>query len=1228
MKKRKQSRRPMVEEIEPRILYSADFAPGLAPETGLVADAEQRTVDPSGEFHHTATAQLQARRHELVFVDPATPDYEKLIADIRAQGGQREIEVVLLDAGKDGIRQISQTLAGREDVGAIHIVSHGADGSVQLGTTRLDFDSLLKNGSKIKGWGGALSADADILIYGCEVAHSDAGRSLIEALGRLTGADVAASDDLTGHGDLGGDWDLEFHAGTIDTRIVFSQSAVLDWRATLQATAVGGETKANTTTTGTQDINGFAPPRVVAVDANSNYVMVWNGEGPGDTNGVFFQRYNANGTAQGSETRVNQTTADSQDSPSVAMDASGNFVVAWRSNNQDGSGTGIYARRYNAAGTALSAEFRVNSTTANAQDNPTIAMNASGAFVVIWASAGQDGDLMGAYAQRYNASGVAQGGAIAVNTTTTGNQWPDSVALDAAGNFVITFSSADGNGDGVWMRRYNAAGTALTGEVRVNTTTGNEQGWSSVAMASDGDFVVAWRSIAQDGSGSGIYAQRYNSSGVAQGGEFRVNSTTAGEQQHPAVAMDINGNFMVVWASENQAGDGVGVYNIYKQEYNADGTTNGGEVRVNGTTGGNQLNPAVAMNAVGQTVVAWAGNGTGDGSGVFFQRYATALVVDTTSNAYDSGVASGTVTISQLLSNKGADGRVSLREAIFATNNTANVGSPDRIYFNIPGGGVQTLNVTSQLPFITGAVFIDGTTQTGFAGMPLVELDGQGTVAEGLYLDTGSGGSTIKGLIINRFTWAIDIDGSSNNVVVGNFLGTNATGTAAKGNLVGVRVSTSNNTIGGTTAADRNIISGNTLDGVQISGVNGGTGNVVIGNYIGLDVTGTVDLGNASQGVAIYSGAQNNTIGGTTAGVRNVISGNNGEGVRLINAGTTGNVVLGNYIGTNAAGTAAVANSRQGVWIDNGAANNTIGGTVAGAGNTIAYNTMDGVALNTNASTGNAILGNAIFSNGGLGIDLRDDNVTANDGAKSAGQPNLLMDFPVVQSASLNGTTLTLAGYVGTAAGDTDFAGARIEFFRSADAAGANGEGQVYLGFLTAGASGNFSGTLTVSGLALGDRVTATATDGSSNTSEFGVNATVTGGVPVATNDAYSVNEEGTLTVPTASDWWNTSWSQRKQLTFNNTGQAENLANFAVLVKLDSTRINYTLTQNAGQDLRFVDGNGTVLAHEIESWNESGTSYVWVSVPQVDASSGTDYIWMYYGNAAAPDGQNAEAVWD
>ena len=111
--------------------------------------------------------------------------------------------------------------------------------------------------------------------------------------------------------------------------------------------------------------------------------------------------------------------------------------------------------------------------------------------------------------------------------------------------------------------------------------------------------------------------------------------------------------------------------------------------------------------------------------------------------------------------------------------------------------------------------------------------------------------------------------------------------------------------------------------------------------------------------------------------------------------------------------------------------------------------------------------------------------------------------------------------------------------------------------------------------------------------------------------------------------WWNTDWEYRQKLTFDNSGQSENLVNFPVLVKLDSTNIDYGKTQDGGQDIRFVDSNdSTVLSHEIEEWDETGDSWVWVNVPQIEASSSTDYIYMYYGNPSAPDGQNPTAVWD
>ena len=201
-------------------------------------------------------------------------------------------------------------------------------------------------------------------------------------------------------------------------------------------------------------------------------------------------------------------------------------------------------------------------------------------------------------------------------------------------------------------------------------------------------------------------------------------------------------------------------------------------------------------------------------------------------------------------------------------------------------------------------------------------------------------------------------------VVEGNYIGTNATGSVALGNGdAGVYLwsTVSRNTVGGTTAAARNVISGNVADGVIMH--DGASGNTVEGNFIGTDVTGMHALGN-SDGVGIEGGASNNTVGGTAVGARNVISANTTYGV-IIGSGTgsiTGNVVEGNYVGTDSTGTVALGNGSYGVLILSSASNNIIGGTAAGARNVISANGYDGVFINGNVSaiTGNVVEGDYI----------------------------------------------------------------------------------------------------------------------------------------------------------------------------------------------------------------------------------------------------------------------------
>jgi hypothetical protein len=405
-----------------------------------------------------------------------------------------------------------------------------------------------------------------------------------------------------------------------------------------QAGKDGPESLVNTYTAGAQQIS-FTDPHAVAMDSQGNYVVTWASDGQdGSGLGVYAQRYDTNGNPLGGEFRVNTTTAGDQTDPTVAMDANGDFVITWSSFGQDAANTwGIYGQRYNAAGVAQGGEFRINGTTAGDQEYANVAMDPLGNVVVTWSSNGQDGNGWGVYARRYNQNGVAQAGEFRVNGTTTGDQMYSTVAVDGTGNFVITWSSngQDGSGWGVYARRYNASGVAQGSGFRVNTTTTGDQMYSSVAADAAGDFVVTWSSNGQDGSGWGIYAQRYNLLGVAQGGEFQVNTTTAGDQEYSTVAMDSSGNFTIAWSSYGQDGSGWGAYG---QQYTVLGTALGGEFQIATSTAGDQKYPDLAMDSLGHMVAVWTGSGASDSSGMYMQHF-------NTSANNDSAQASDTFSI-------------------------------------------------------------------------------------------------------------------------------------------------------------------------------------------------------------------------------------------------------------------------------------------------------------------------------------------------------------------------------------------------------------------------------------------------------------------------------------------------------------------------------------------------------------------------------------------------------
>jgi titin len=340
--------------------------------------------------------------------------------------------------------------------------------------------------------------------------------------------------------------------------------------------------------------------------------------------------------------------------------------------------------------------------------------------------------------------------------------------------------------------------------------------------------------------------------------------------------------------------------------------------------------------------------------------------------------------------------------------------------------------------------------------------DGIGVVLDGSNNTLGGTASGARNVVSGNTTDGVYV-GATGVSVQGNYVGLNAAGTGALGNTTnGIEVAASSNVLGGTAAAARNVISGNAT-GIHID--SSVSGVAVLGNYIGTDHSGTSAVAN---GTGIVVQGSSNTIGGTVAGSRNVISGNTGSGVSLVSS-VTGIAVQGNYIGVNAAAS-ALGNAGYGVSI--AGSKNTIGGSIGGAGNTIAFNSQGGIHVS--AGSGDTLRHNLIYANGpsntGPGIVL------------AAGTNNNLA-APSLSSATYVGTTLTVTGTFNAPTANVSYV---LEFFASPTG---DPEGKIYVGSrtvtpTTTGAQ-PFTFTVTTTAPATDPLITATLTDASGDTSKF-----------------------------------------------------------------------------------------------------------------------------------------------
>ena len=497
----------------------------------------------------------------------------------------------------------------------------------------------------------------------------------------------------------------------------------------------------------------------------------------------------------------------------------------------------------------------------------------------------------------------------------------------------------------------------------------------------------------------------------------------------------------------------------------------------------------------------------------------------------------------------------SLRWAIGQANGTA---GDDTIAFNIPGPGPHVIQPASGPLVIaspTDGVVIDGYTQPGSqpatADTPAIlkiRLDGSLAAGFGDGMVIWASGCVIRGLAINNFDengliLFGNASGGGGHIIEGNHIGTDVSGMSRSGNGLGIFVGgASNNTIGGTSPSSRNVISGNDSSGVEIRG-DEATGNLLVGNYVGVNAAGTDTLPNGSHGIHIW-GCPGNTVGGDSPDERNIISGNWEAGVQIFGDSTSaGNIVQGNYIGTDPGGNAAFGNgiagvtvwsahdntiggSEQGegnvivdnfmgvwisdatdthvegnwigttssnldslgngwygVWIDGGI-NNTIGGLSALAGNIIAWNDSCGVVIDSTAYQ-NAILRNAIHSNGGLGIDLGGDGITLNDPLDVDSGGNQFQNFPVLTSVSGGAGGIIVEGTLNSAT-NTSYS---IAFYNGPERDPTGyGEGWSYFGFADVVTDETGHAEFTVELLLAASEgifISSTATDPDGNTSEF-----------------------------------------------------------------------------------------------------------------------------------------------
>jgi VCBS repeat-containing protein len=416
-----------------------------------------------------------------------------------------------------------------------------------------------------------------------------------------------------------------------------------------------------------------------AVLSDGSYIVVTSSQGrDGSGYGISAQRFGAGGTPLTGEFQVNTTTAGDQTGASVISLADG-FIVTWDSAGQDGSGSGVYAQRFDASGNKVGSELRISTTTTGDQHAAVVAPLPAGGFAIAWTSAG---DIR---AQLYDAQGNSLNGELLVSSSSTGLKDHPGIAPLQTGGFLVTWDSPDGSEAGVFGQIYDSLGQKVGDEFSVNTTTAGDQSQAHVTALPDGLLLATWID-----HHAVVSAQFLSSTGAQVGAEFTISSEMSAVKAYPTAVPVGDDRIFVTWSSVDQDGSGSGVYG---QILDLSGNPIGGELQVNSFSTGDQrqaANSAEIVLADGTVIATWASNGEDTGGfGAYAQRFGTPASNQPPTIDEPNSILAGTV--SELASTTGssaldrASGVIVFSDTDAADRPTASIAAQTVVYHDADG---------------------------------------------------------------------------------------------------------------------------------------------------------------------------------------------------------------------------------------------------------------------------------------------------------------------------------------------------------------------------------------------------------------------------------------------------------------------------------------------------------------------------------------------------------------